>query len=160
MNILWCPSSLLLGFPASGIRAFRVWRGVFPFGWSKSIWWLSTVSFADKDLIFPIWFVFTNYFLHCVKESIKKMAGESQTTVKSMNPHPMKIDVVKFDGMNNFRMWWYEVMMHWRHQTLKSLYDWKKSRRRLLKRIETRWIGRMWSDKVLFDARYQVSCAT
>jgi len=30
--------------------------------------------------------------------------------VKTVNPHPMKIDVVKFDGMNNFRMWRCEVM--------------------------------------------------
>ena len=38
------------------------------------------------------------------------MAGESQSTVKSVNPHPMKIDVIKFDGMNNFGMWRCEVM--------------------------------------------------
>ena len=30
--------------------------------------------------------------------------------VKSMNPHPMKIDVVKFDGTNKFAMWGCEVM--------------------------------------------------
>jgi len=35
------------------------------------------------------------------------MARESQYTVKSLNPHPMKIDVAKFDGMNNFGMWRY-----------------------------------------------------
>ena len=38
------------------------------------------------------------------------MAGESQSTVKSVNPHSMKIDVVKFDGTNNFGIWRYEVM--------------------------------------------------
>jgi len=27
-----------------------------------------------------------------------------------LNPHPMKIDVVKFDGTNNFRMWRCEVI--------------------------------------------------
>ena len=37
------------------------------------------------------------------------MAGESQFTVKSVNPHPMKIDVVKFNG-KNFDMWRCEVM--------------------------------------------------
>jgi len=30
--------------------------------------------------------------------------------VKSMNPHPMKIDVVKFDGKNNFGVWRCKVM--------------------------------------------------
>ena len=30
--------------------------------------------------------------------------------MKIMNPHPLKIDVVKFDGKNNFGMWRCEVM--------------------------------------------------
>ena len=30
--------------------------------------------------------------------------------MKSMNPHLMKIDVVKFDSRNNFGMWRCEVM--------------------------------------------------
>ena len=38
------------------------------------------------------------------------MAGDSQFTVKSVNPYPLKIDVVKFDGKNNFGMWRCEVM--------------------------------------------------
>ena len=38
------------------------------------------------------------------------MAGESHSTVKSVNSHLMKIDVVKFEGTNNFRMWRCEVM--------------------------------------------------
>ena len=38
------------------------------------------------------------------------MAGDSTSTVKFMNPHPLKIDVVKFDGKNNFGMWRCEVM--------------------------------------------------
>ena len=38
------------------------------------------------------------------------MAEESQFTVKSLKPHPMKINVVKFDGTNNFKMWRCEVM--------------------------------------------------
>jgi len=38
------------------------------------------------------------------------MAGESQSTVKSVNQYPMKIDMVKFDGKNNFGMWRCEVM--------------------------------------------------
>ena len=43
--------------PTSGIKAFQVRRGVL-FGWSKSTWRLSTVSFRGKDLIFPIWICF------------------------------------------------------------------------------------------------------
>ena len=38
------------------------------------------------------------------------MAGESTSTVKSVNPHPLRIDVVKFDGKNNFGMCRSEVM--------------------------------------------------
>jgi len=38
------------------------------------------------------------------------MAGDSTSTMKIMNPHLLKIDVVKFDSKNNFRMWRYEVM--------------------------------------------------
>jgi len=38
------------------------------------------------------------------------MAEESQSTVKSLNQHPMKIDVVKFDDTNKFGMWRCEVM--------------------------------------------------
>ena len=38
------------------------------------------------------------------------MAGDSQSAVKSVNHLPTKIDVVKFDGTNNFGMWRCEVM--------------------------------------------------
>ena len=38
------------------------------------------------------------------------MAGDSTFTVKSMNPHPLRIDVVEFDDKNNFDMWRCEVM--------------------------------------------------
>ena len=47
-------------------------------------------------------------FPHCFEESVEKMAGES-TSVRSMNPH-LRIDVVKFNGMNSFGMWRCEVM--------------------------------------------------
>jgi len=30
--------------------------------------------------------------------------------VKSVNPHPLRIDVVKFDGKNNFGVWRCEMM--------------------------------------------------
>jgi len=38
------------------------------------------------------------------------MVGDSTSTVKFMNPHPLKIDVMKFDGKNNFGMWRCEVI--------------------------------------------------
>jgi len=38
------------------------------------------------------------------------MAEDSTSTVKFTNSHPLKIDVVKFDGKNNFGIWRYEVM--------------------------------------------------
>jgi len=38
------------------------------------------------------------------------MAGDSTSTMKIMNPRPLKIDVVKFNNKNNFRMWRCEVM--------------------------------------------------
>ena len=44
------------------------------------------------------------------EEYIEKMAGDSASMVKIMNPHPLKVDVVKFDGKNNFGMWRREVM--------------------------------------------------
>ena len=39
------------------------------------------------------------------------MAEDSTSMVKSMNPHPLKIDLVKFDGKNNFGTWRYEMMV-------------------------------------------------
>ena len=44
------------------------------------------------------------------EKSVEKMAGDSTFTVKSGNPHPLRIGVVKFDGKNNFVMWRCEVM--------------------------------------------------
>ena len=38
------------------------------------------------------------------------MAENSQSTVKIVNSHPSKIDMVNFDGMNNFSMLRCEVM--------------------------------------------------
>jgi len=38
------------------------------------------------------------------------MVGDSTSTLKIMNPHRLKIDVVKFDGKNNFGMWRCEMM--------------------------------------------------
>ena len=66
------------------------------------------------------------------------MAGDSTSTVKSVNPQPLRIDVVKFDGKNNFGMWRCEVMDALTVQILKTLYGWRKSVILLLKKIETK----------------------
>ena len=49
-------------------------------------------------------------FPHCFENPVKKMAGESTSMEKFMIPHSLRIDVVKFNGMNNFGMWRCEVM--------------------------------------------------
>ena len=41
---------------------------------------------------------------------MEKMAGYSTSMVKFMNPHLLTIDMVKFDGKNNFGMWRCEVI--------------------------------------------------
>ena len=38
------------------------------------------------------------------------MAGDNTSSEKSVNQYPLRIDVVKFDGKNNFGMWRCEVM--------------------------------------------------
>jgi len=38
------------------------------------------------------------------------MAGDSTSMAKIINLHPLKIDVVKLNGKNNFGMWRREVM--------------------------------------------------
>ena len=47
---------------------------------------------------------------HCFRGTIEKMAGDSTSMEKSLNPHPLKIDVMKFNGKNNFGMRRCEVM--------------------------------------------------
>ena len=66
------------------------------------------------------------------------MDEDSQSSVKFVSHLLTKIDVVKFDDTNNFEMWTCEVMDALTHQTSKTLYVWKKSRRRLLTKIGTR----------------------
>ena len=44
-------------------------------------------------------------FFSLFEESIEKMARDNTFMVKFVNPHPLRIDVVKFDGKNNFGMW-------------------------------------------------------
>ena len=44
------------------------------------------------------------------EESVEKMAGGITFMVTSVNPHSLRINVVKFDDKNNFVMWRCEVM--------------------------------------------------
>ena len=41
---------------------------------------------------------------------LEEMARNSKSMVKIVNSHSSKIDMVKFDGMNNFGMWRCEVI--------------------------------------------------
>ena len=41
---------------------------------------------------------------------LEEMAENSQLTLKIVNIHQSKIDIVKFDSINNFGMWRCEVM--------------------------------------------------
>ena len=66
------------------------------------------------------------------------MAGDSTSTVKFMNPYSLKIDVVKFEGKNNFGMWRCEVMDALTTSNLEDTLQLKKSAILLLKKIGTR----------------------
>ena len=43
-------------------------------------------------------------FPYYFEESVEKMVRESTSKVKSVNPHPLRINVVKFDRKKNFDM--------------------------------------------------------
>ena len=53
---------------------------------------------------------FTNCFCFTLLDLLAEMAENSQPVVNTMNSHLLRIDVVKFDSMNNFDMWRCEVM--------------------------------------------------
>ena len=42
--------------------------------------------------LFDLIYLLSHYF----EESVEKMVGDSTSTVKSVKPHPLRIDVVKF----------------------------------------------------------------
>ena len=48
--------------------------------------------------------------------------------MKSVNPHPLRIDVVKFDGKNNFGMWRCEMMDALTTSNLKNTLRLEKKR--------------------------------
>jgi len=65
-----------------------------------------TVSFGGKDSIF----IYLNLFsliIFCIAllNLLEEKVENIQSAVKIVNNHQSKIDVVKFDGMNNFGIW-------------------------------------------------------
>ena len=65
----------------------------------------------------------------CVVENIGEMAGETSSVSDSFvvkdiqNVHQMKINVVKFDGTNNFELWRCEVMDALNAQNMKDTLE-------------------------------------
>ena len=91
-------------------------------------------------------------FPHCFEESVEKMTRES-TSVRSMNPHP-RIDVVKFNGTNNFGMWRCEVMDALTASNLEDTLHWRKARFNYGRRLGQDELYGMWLDQVLSDTRH------
>ena len=59
---------------------------------------------------------------------MKKIAGDSTSMMKFVNPHPLRIDVVKFDDKNNFSMWRCKVMDELTTSNLKDTIQLEKKR--------------------------------
>ena len=87
------------------------------------------------------------------------MAGDSTSTVKSVNPHPLRIDMVKFDCKNNFGMWKCEVMDA---LTSSNLEDTLRLEKKRSSTIEEDWdkMNRMTCGLIrsCLTSRHQVSC--
>jgi len=66
------------------------------------------------------------------------MAGVNQATVKTVNIPQSKIDVVKFDGTNNLRMWRCKLMNALNTPNLKESLNCKRIQRIFQKRIGRR----------------------
>ena len=58
--------------------------------------------------------------------------------MKSLNPHQMKIDVVKFDGTDNFEMWRCEVMDALTASNLEDTLRLKEKPKETSKKYKTR----------------------
>jgi len=79
-----------------------------------------------------------NYFRIALLVLLEDMDRNSQPVVKIVNIHQSKIDVVKFDGMNNFGIWRYKVMDALTTSNLEDALFWRESQRRFLKRTKMR----------------------
>jgi len=60
--------------------------------------------------LYLVWIYFSVSFSHYSWYFLEDMAGINQSVVKIVNIHQSKINMVKFDSMNNFGMWRCEVM--------------------------------------------------
>ena len=80
------------------------------FGWSKSVKNSSRISLRGKILIFTYLDLFTIGFPHNLLDFLEDTVEVNQVTVKIVNVHQEKIDLVKFDGTNNFSIWRCDVM--------------------------------------------------
>ena len=63
-----------------------------------------------KFQFLPIWIYFHWFFALYLVFSGRDMAEANLFTVKTVNIHQSKIDVEKFDDMDNFDMWRCEMM--------------------------------------------------
>jgi len=87
------------------------------------------------------------------------MAEDSQSLVKFMSHLLTKVDVVKFDSMNNFDMWKCEIMDVLTTSNLKdSLHLKENPEETFEKRLGQDESDGVWYHQVLFDIKHQVSC--
>ena len=73
-----------------------------------------------------------------MRNELKKMTGDSTSMIKFVNPYPLRIDVVKFEGKNNFGMWRCKMMYVLITSNLEDTLQLENSAMLLLKRIGTR----------------------
>ena len=71
----------------------------------------------------------------------------------------MKIDVVKFDGTNNFEMWRCKLIDVLMASNLEDTIRLKEKTDETSEKDWDKMNRTTWSYKVLFDIRHQVSCA-
>jgi len=84
------------------------------------------------------------------------MARDGTSMVKFVNPHPLRIDVVKFDGRNNFGIWRSEMKDAMTASNLKDTLQLEKKHEST---TEKEW-DKMYQTTCgfLLDTRHQVSC--
>jgi len=85
------------------------------------------------------------------------MAKINQSTVKIVNIHQSKIDVVKFDGIN-FGMWRCELMNALSAQNLEDTLFTRETSEDLREKLGQDESDNVWRHQVLFDIRHQVLC--
>ena len=104
--ILWCLHLDLWRVSRQVVlELFRFLMGSFCSGGVNHFRNCSTVLFRGKDMIFIyLDLIFTDCFYIILLDLLEEIAEKSQPAVHTVNSHPLKIDVVKVDSMNNFGM--------------------------------------------------------